>query len=220
MTTDSFFSLFCGGMIALLFGLFLCFAGYRFFLVILPIWGFFFGFGLGAQAIQAFTNGNLLGDITSWVVGFIVGVVFAVLSYLFWLFAVAIVCGSLGYVLAAGIWTWLFNGFGFVAWLVAIVVGLAFAFVAIRFDVQKLFVELATGILGAGVIFGTFLLMFNPWAKVVANPVGLALQTSPLLFIVFVVVAAAGVFFQARANASVNISSYNRWEETANSVKA
>jgi len=47
------FELFCATMIALLMGLVICFGGYRLFLVLLPIWGFFFGFALGAQTIQA-----------------------------------------------------------------------------------------------------------------------------------------------------------------------
>src|SRR5512137_376225 len=97
MTTDSFFAVMCGGMIALLFGLVLAFAGYRLFLVLLPIWGFFFGFGLGAQSIQALFGEAFLATITSWVVGFIVAAVFAILAYLFYVAAVAIASFSLGY---------------------------------------------------------------------------------------------------------------------------
>jgi len=46
MVTDSFFALACAGLIAFLFGLALTFAGYRLFLILLPIWGFFFGLWL------------------------------------------------------------------------------------------------------------------------------------------------------------------------------
>ena len=53
MSTDSFFALAVTAVIALFFGSVLAFAGYRFFLVLLPIFGFLFGFGLGAQTIQA-----------------------------------------------------------------------------------------------------------------------------------------------------------------------
>ena len=74
MTADSFFTLMCGGLIALLFGMMVCFAGYRLFLILLPIWGFFFGFGLGAQAIQAIFGQQFLAEVTSWIVGFIVAV--------------------------------------------------------------------------------------------------------------------------------------------------
>src|SRR6478609_11494068 len=80
MATDSFLSLACTGMIGLLFGSILAFSGYRFFIFLLPIWGFFWGFGLGAQSIQALFGNGFLSDITSWVVGFFVGLLFAVLA--------------------------------------------------------------------------------------------------------------------------------------------
>ena len=89
--------LFCAIMIALLFGLAVCFGGYRLFIFLLPIWGFFFGFGLGAQTMQALFEQDLFASVISWVVGFLAGLVFAVLSYLFYMFAVAILAGSLGW---------------------------------------------------------------------------------------------------------------------------
>ncbi len=46
------FELLCMGLIALTFGLVVIFGGYRLFLVLLPIWGFFVGFYVGAQTIQ------------------------------------------------------------------------------------------------------------------------------------------------------------------------
>jgi hypothetical protein len=47
------FEMLCATIIALAFGTLVCFAGYRLFLVLLPIWGFFVGFALGAHTIQA-----------------------------------------------------------------------------------------------------------------------------------------------------------------------
>ena len=85
MVTDSFLSVACAGLIGILFGLALCFAGYRLFLFLLPVWGFVFGLALGAQTIQALLGQAFLATVTSWVVGLIVGVVFAVLSYLFYI---------------------------------------------------------------------------------------------------------------------------------------
>ena len=103
MTTSVFFSLACSSMIALFFGAVLAFNGYRLFIFLLPVWGFFFGFVFGAQAIQAILGTGFLSDVTSWVIGFIVALVFAVLSYLFYFFAVALLAGSLGYSLGVGI---------------------------------------------------------------------------------------------------------------------
>ena len=72
MTTDSFFALLCVSLITLFFGFVMTFMGYRFFLFLLPIWGFFFGFGVGAEAIQAIFGTAFLADVTSWVAGFVV----------------------------------------------------------------------------------------------------------------------------------------------------
>lgn len=54
------FELLCMATIALLFGLVVAFGGYRLFLVLLPIWGFFAGFFLGAQTI------SFLSAMVSW----------------------------------------------------------------------------------------------------------------------------------------------------------
>jgi len=43
------FHLFCMGLIGLLFGLAVTFGRYRLFLILLPVWGFFFGLVLGAE---------------------------------------------------------------------------------------------------------------------------------------------------------------------------
>ena len=221
MTTDSFFALMCGGMIALLFGLVLAFAGYRLFLVLLPIWGFFFGFALGAQSIQALFGEAFLATITSWAVGFIVAVVFAVLAYLFYIAAVAIVSFSLGYSAAIGLLTALGLPLlgGFIAWLVAVVVGVALAFVVLRFNIQKLVIEFATAFLGAGAIVGVFVILFGgPAAQVLENPVKFVLNNSPFWLIVFLVLGIAGFVLQYMHNRSWEVQTYNRMPDTTASA--
>ncbi|HTP01050.1 MAG TPA: DUF4203 domain-containing protein [Anaerolineales bacterium] len=212
MTTDSFFTLACTGLIGLLFGTVLAFAGYRLFIFLLPIWGFFFGLGLGAQAVQALLGSGFLADVTSWVVGFVVGLLFALLSYLFYAFAVAMIGGSLGYAVAVGFLTWLGLQFGFLVWIIGIAVGVVVAFVTIVLNLQKWVVIAATAILGTGVVFGTILVMFNPLAKLLVNPVAVLLSTSPLLLILFIVVAAAGAYVQIRSTPAWTVESYNRVE--------
>ena len=96
------FELLCVTLIALLFGTAVCFGGYRLFLFLLPIWGFFVGFAIGAQSVQMLFGQDFLATVTSWVVGFIVALLFAVLSYLFYAVAVAVIAGSLGYGLRFG----------------------------------------------------------------------------------------------------------------------
>ena len=97
------FELLCMSIIALLIGVAVCFNGYRWFLVLLPILGFFWGFGLGAQTLQALFGIGFLSTVSSWIVGLIVGLVFTVLSYFFYIVGVAIMAGSFGYSLGVGL---------------------------------------------------------------------------------------------------------------------
>jgi hypothetical protein len=100
--------------------------------------GFFFGFALGAQAIQALFGEAFLASITSWVVGFIVAAVFAVLAYLFYMAAVALLAFSLGYGATVALLTAIGLPLvgGFIAWVVAVVVGAA-RLRGVRFNIRS-----------------------------------------------------------------------------------
>jgi hypothetical protein len=213
MINESFFTFACAGLIGLLFGTALAFAGYRLFIFLLPIWGFFFGLALGAQSIQALFGDAFLATVTSWVVGFIVALIFAVLAYVFYLFAVAIVAGSLGYALAVGLLTAIGLQMGFLVWIIGIVVAVALAIVTIVFNIQKWVIIAATAIMGSATVFGTILLMFYPAAQILANPVKTMLASSPLMTILFLVVAGLGIYFQFVSTRTTTIVEYNRMEE-------
>jgi hypothetical protein len=213
MVNETFFTFACAGLIGLLFGTALAFAGYRLFIFLLPIWGFFFGLALGAQSIQALFGDAFLATITSWVVGFIVALIFAVLAYVFYLFAVAIIAGSLGYALAVGLLTAIGLQMGFLVWIIGIVAAVALAIVTIVFNIQKWVIIAATAILGSATVFGTIMLMFYPAAQILANPVRAMLSASPLLTILFLVVAGMGIYFQFVSTRTTTIVEYNRMEE-------
>jgi hypothetical protein len=213
MTPDSFLALACASLIAFIFGLVLCFGGYRFFLILLPIWGFFFGLVFGAQSMQLLFGVGFFATVTSWVVGFVVGAVFAVLSYFFYLFAVALIAGGLGYAAAVGLLLAIGLDMGFLVWIVGMAAAIALAFVTIRYNLQKWVIIIATSLAGAAVIFGAFVILFAPHAALLENPVKVALQQSPLLMITALIVAAIGIYVQARANRNYTLESYNRWAE-------
>lgn len=215
MVNESLFTLMCAGLIGSMFGLLLAFAGYRLFLLLLPIWGFFFGLALGADTMQALFGAGFLATVTSWVVGFVVGAIFALLSYFFYMFAVAVVAGSLGYVVSAAILYAIGLNPGFLVWIINMIVAVVVIFVTFRFNLQKWAIIIATSILGAAVVFGTFLMLFYPAANFMENPVRLALQASPLLMILFIVLAVAGIVVQYRQNKAFTLDSYNKWEEPA-----
>jgi hypothetical protein len=215
MTTDSFFAVMCGGMIALLFGLALCFLGYRLFLVLLPIWAFVFGFGLGAQTVQVIFGDAFLATVTSWMVGFIVAVIFAVLAYLFYVLAVALIAGSLGYSVAVGLLTALGLDFGLIVWLIGLVAAVALALVVLRFNIQKLVIEIATAFLGAGAIVGTFVALFSGLRSTELIQLGTKwVLQNPLWLIVFIVLGVLGTWAQMRNDRRFEVATYNRMTTT------
>ena len=214
MTGESFFGLMIGGMIALFFGSVLLFGGYRFFMFLIPIFGFFFGFGLGAQTVQALFGDGFLATITGWIVGFGVAVIFALLSYLFYFAAVGLIGGALGYALGVGVLEAIGLNFGFLVWMVGIVAGIVVAAAVLIFNVQKLLVILATAILGAGVIVGTFLVLFGgPAAQLMQNPVRTAMQGSFLWTLTFILLALLGAVAQFESTKHLEVETYNRFSE-------
>lgn len=211
MTQESFLAVAIGAMIALFFGSLLLFAGYRFFLFLLPIWGFFFGFGLGAESVQALFGEAFLSTVTSWVVGFVVALIFAVCSYLFYFAAVALLGGALGYAVGVGVMEAIGFNFGLLTWLVGIALGIVLAIVVLVLNIQKWVVIAATAILGAGVIIATFLMLFGGQAaQVTQNPVAIALKASPWWTIMFIILAVLGIAAQFQSTRRFEVDMYNR----------
>jgi len=208
------FELMCMGLIALLFGLAVIFGGYRLFLILLPIWGFFFGFALGTQTLQVLFGVGFMATITSWVVGFITGAIFAVLSYLFYMVAVALLSGAFGYALAVGLLAAIGLDFGIIAWIIGIIVGIAVAAAVIFFNIQKYAIIVITAISGTSVIIFTMLAAFgglSPLALLL-DPVRLAIQNSFWWLIFFLVLAGAGIYIQITTTRAYEIETYNRLE--------
>jgi hypothetical protein len=202
-------------LIGLGFGLILAFWGYKLLWVILPIWGFFAGFALGAQTIGVILNEGFLATITGWVVGFGVGAIFAILSYLFYFLAVALLSGAFGYGLAVGVLTWLFDSdeVSFLIWIIGIVVGVALAVVVLRFNIQKYAVIIITALAGTAVTIFVLLAAFGglSYVELMLSPVARAIDDSWLWFLYFVIVAAGGIYFQLQTNKDWEAEEYNRW---------
>ena len=207
------FELLCMTMIGLLFGAVLIFGGYRLFLVLLPIWGFFFGIGLGAQTVQVIFGGGFLATITSWVVGFIVGIIFAVLSYLFYIVAVALLAGSFGYALGVGLVT-LILPFGFIAWAIGIVAGIIVAVVVLMFNIQKYAIIAITAFGGTAAVIYVLLAAFGgnqALTQMAEAPVKYAITNSFWWLLFFLVVGIFGFVAQLRVNSAYEIEEYNRY---------
>ena len=209
------FELLCVTMIALLFGTLVTFGGYRLFLFLLPIWGFFFGFTLGAQTIQAIFGEAFLSTATSWVVGFFVAVLFAVLSYLFYAIAVGILAGSLGYGIGLAIMGMFNANLIFITLFVALSLALIVIGATFYFNLAKYVIIVATAVGGAGVTIATLVAGVGTVSllRIMENPMKSLLDDSPLWMLLFFLMAAAGIVMQIQVNRAVEIEQYNRWTE-------
>src|SRR5674536_278219 len=102
--------------------------------LVIPVWGAFAGFLLGAGLVNGFSNSRFLVGALSWVVGIAVGLLFALLAYAYYDVSVVLAMAATGCVLGANLmvaldvtWTW-------VVIVVGVLAGLALAVLAILAD--------------------------------------------------------------------------------------
>ncbi len=209
---------FCMALFALLLAVVVCLAGYRLFIAMLPMWGFFFGFFLGAWGFQALFGVGLLSSVTSWVIGLLVGTLFAAISYLWFIVAVAFNAGSLGFFVGFGLLNLIGWPFGIVPWIVGVVLAVIFAFVTLQYKIYKYMIIATTSILGAAGAIGALMLgpVAIPITRFMENPVQAIFADSPLWTIVFIAMAVAGIVVQLRSTKDLEFDpNANYWDSSA-----
>jgi len=147
------------GALVLLVGAAFCFAGYRFFRILIAIWGFFAGFNLGAAGMVSLFGQNFLGTVSGWVLGLVVGLVLAALAYLFYYFAVVLLGASVGYSIGSGLIAAISPNLNVTASIVGIVLAVVFAFLILALNLPKLLIMVMTALGGAVAILGGLLIL-------------------------------------------------------------
>ena len=148
------------GVLAILIGTVFCFRGYFAMRIIIPIWGAFAGFVLGAGLVS--TGGDeFLSTALSWIVGIAVALVFGLIAYLYYAVAVIIGMTAIGFVLgttlmaALGVtWSWLII-------LVGVITAVVLAFIAIVGDMPMVLLTLLTALAGASAVTTGLMLLFG-----------------------------------------------------------
>ncbi len=195
------FQLICTAIIALIIGVLALLAGYRLFLLLLPIWGFFAGFAMGAHATTLIFGTGFLSTVTSWIVGFVAGLIFAVLSYLIYIVGVALLSAAFGYFLGAGL-ALLFFDPGLIVTLVGVAGAVVMAFIVLAFNIQKPVLEFVTAFGGATAVLAGLLLLLGriPFEALGQNPVRAVLDDSIFWLIVWLVLGFVGFGIQIASN--------------------
>ncbi len=192
-------------------GLLLLTNGYRWFRILLPIWAFF----VGASAITALVSGifgqNFFSTAVACVPAVLVGLVFALLSWVWFSLAVLFWAGSVGFALFAG----LLSALGVNTWLLLFLAGLAgavvFIVLAMRSDLRRFLPIFLTASAGATMILSAILVLFNRpleelnWGTFY-GPLSSGASGSLLSIVVWLVLAGAGMYIQsARNNRSLEV---------------
>jgi hypothetical protein len=201
------------GALVLLVGAAFCFVGYRFFRILIAIWGFFAGFNLGTAAMTSLFNNAFLGTTTGIVLGLVIGLVFAALAYFFYYFAVVLLGASAGYSLGSGLIGAIgLNNPGFVAVIVGVVLAVVFAFLILVLNLPKILIMVFTALGGAVAMLAGLLILFGQ-VKVAYLQYGDAValvKASWFWSIVAIALAVVGFLAQWRTMQEYNLE----WSQT------
>ena len=148
------------GLLAILAGGIMLFAGRLVLRFVLPIWGFFAGFAFGAGLVAGFADERFLGTVLGWVLGLVFAVLFAVFAYLYFAVAVILAMAAFGFAIGSGLvvalgidWTWL-------AVLVGVAVGAVIGLVSILGNMPMVVLVVLSSVAGAvGVVGGLMLVV-------------------------------------------------------------
>ena len=189
------------GLLILVVGAAFCFAGYRFFRILIAIWGFFAGFNLGASGMAALFGQNFLGTVTGWVLGIVVGLVIAMLAYFLYYFAIVVLGASVGYAIGSGLMGAIgLNNPGFLSVIVGVVLAVILTILVLALNLPKLLIMVLTAIGGAAAIVSGFLLLFGqiPLAALQYGFAAAAIRASWIWSLVVIVLAVVGFVAQWR----------------------
>ena len=124
-------------ILAVVLGALFAFGGWRFFLILLPFWGFFVGFNLGTEGVRALIGDGTFATLTSWTIGLVLALVLAIFSYLYYYAAIAVLAGTVGFLLGSAWWGLIGSDDGLIAFILGIALGAVFAIATLMLNVPK-----------------------------------------------------------------------------------
>lgn len=152
-------SSFVFGLFAIGIGLTIAFRGLSLFKVLLPIWAFFIGLWAGGMGVAALFGGSLFSSVLGLVVGFVVGIGFAAVSYFAYSLAIVIFGVSIGYALAQGFMALFGLDGGILAFMLGIVMAAVFGVAFMTLRIPRFVIVFLTSLAGAmAAIAGLFVL--------------------------------------------------------------
>ncbi|MBP7807609.1 DUF4203 domain-containing protein [Candidatus Saccharibacteria bacterium] len=149
------------GLFAILVGALFCFSGNIMMRILFPFMGFFAGFSVGAGAIAAISGDGFLGTVLGWTAGLFVGLLFALLAYFFYSFAIVLAFAGLGFSITSGLLSILHMDWNWLVVILGTVVGIIFGIFAIISSMPLIVLVIATAFFGSAVIIYGLMLVLN-----------------------------------------------------------
>lgn len=193
-----------GAIVLGLIGLAMLVYGYRWFRILLPFWAFFVGFSAVTAVVSGIFGQNFFSTVLACIPGLLLGLIFAVLSFVGWSLVVLIWAGSVGFALGSG----LISALGANGWLIVFLFGLAgaiaFIVLASRAELKKYLPIFLTACAGATMVLSAVLLLFGRpfeelnWGRIY-GPLSNG-GSSILAIVVWLVLAGLGMAIQSGMN--------------------
>lgn len=189
------------GVLAVFAGAVFCFRGYLTMRLVLPIWGAFVGFSLGAGVVAAATGDGFLEGALAFVVGIALGLLFAWLAYAYYAVSVLLSMASIGFLLGASLLVALGVEWNWLVVLGGVLVGALVAIAAIVGNLPMVLLTVLTASGGAAALVGGLMLLFGAIEAADFNRqvVVERIEDSVLWWVLFLVLAVVGIVAQFRA---------------------
>lgn len=203
------------GVLAVLVGVAFAARGYLTMRLIIPLWGAFTGFVLGAGAVAAITSDGFLGGLLSWLGGMALALVFALLAYTYYEVSVLIAMAAIGFALGSSLMVALNVSWSWAIILGGVVVGTLLAMVALVADLPMLLLTVLTATAGStAVVAGTMLLVGTVTTDELASTsIAERIQDAPGWWVLYLVVAVVGIVVQLRTLGSIRGTLREQWSD-------
>lgn len=193
------------GSVGLLIGLGLTFSGYRFFLLLLPFWGFVAGFLGGAQAVSVLLGHGFLSTPAGWGAAIFLGLGLAVSSILWYWLAVVMLGAGIGWALGQGAAALAGITDGVAVFIAGLAGALVIAAGTIVLRLPKVLVVVMTAVGGSVLVVAGVLLLFGivPVDDFRLGMAGAVIRHSSVWLVAWLILAVAGLWAQLESTAAM-----------------
>lgn len=203
------------GILALLIGALFCFRGYIAMRLMIPIWGTFVGFMLGAGLVAGTGSDGFLRTGVSWIVGFAVAIIFGMLAYLYYEVSIVLAMASIGFALGTALmvaigvsWSWLII-------LVGVIIGVLLAMLAVAADLPGVLLLVLSSMAGSVVIVAGLMLLTDTvnTRSFTDASVTERIQDSWWWYLIYVALLVAGIIVQGNSINELRASTRTTWSD-------